>query len=412
MSSHETPAPFSDEELLSLLRDEAVSLDAIVDEMRAASVEPFPTGALGAARQVLRAFDPGEAETFATLPVPLRNLIADVAIDVRAVAFLTALTRHDDKAVVKDGKRGLHLLKTRGVAVESPKPALPAAAVVSMAAAVEELPTYMSSVDGLGERVVFFSTYARMGVDVAQIVISDEEGVISAHLATLSRKEYRRFVQGLTRAPSGILAEVPRLYARSLTASSLNLNATARRPIPPNFNDLAFVLGPAVPPLPSPGRTLPPVENVSDALLGAGELLLIDVLRSWAPPEETVRALALRMEEIEVSPLYLDEAQRSDFARLTIQRAVEAFWTPERRYLWAERLFDTAYLLHEVGRRSESNWALATARAMDSGTPVELIPFCFDFFERAIEVEMQTRSALSESATKQEPSSSLILPPG
>lgn len=386
-ASANDPSAFSDEELEALLRDESVAPASIASEMEDAGVEPLPVEALAAARQVL--LDPAEAqsEAVAALPPRLLALAFDAAVQAGTTGLVTELCGHRDKQVVKLAKRALHALRSRGVSVAAPRPA-PAAPPPRQA---EELPAYISSADGYGERVVFLPTAVRGGVDLAQIVVSDVEGLVSAHLAPLGRKEYRRFVEGLSRASGVLVGEVPRAYARGLVSAGLDRNARVGRAIPPEYNQIALRLGARVEPSPSPGRQLPLPEDESGLRAQGGQLLDLPELRSWIPEEKVLRELNLRLDETAVSPLYIDDQQREASVKGLIQRTVGEYWSAGRRALAAERLYDLAWLLQGANRTEDARMVLATARGLESDAPVEALPFCYTLFERVVGL-MQKKS--------------------
>lgn len=382
---------FTDEELLALLRDASVAVEAITNEMADAGAPPLLPVELVTTRAALQAVETVDPAVVAGLPPRLRAFVLDEALSRKAGALIGALAGSADKTVAKEAKRLIHLLKTQGVKVEAAK--APSGAAPSGAPPPEDYPTFMSSVDGFGERILLVPRPARTGVDVAQVVVSDVHGVVEARLAPLARKEFRRFVVNLSTAGGVLVGEVPRSYARGLISAALDLNARARRPVPAGYNEVAFALGPANPPQPSPGRALPLPEELAGWASRAAELMASDAMRTWMPAEDALRPLALRIDEIGVSPLYLDDAQREAGVRQVMDDAVHAYWTAARRQLVAERLFDVAWLLHGAGRADEANIALASARWLGSDRPVEGVTFCYALFEKLLPILRNQRAS-------------------
>ncbi len=384
MSPSDKTSPFSDEELLALLKDPSVSPDAIAAEMEDAGAASYPIDQLVSARAILASFDPQHAVAIETLVPVLRSLVLDQAIAVRASDLFSALAKSGDKAIVKEAKRGLHTLKTLGVKIEAPPAAPVTAQVGSAGQAIAGLPAFMAAPDGFGDRVLLYPVAMRNGIDMAQVIVSDTRGVMDAALAPLGRKEYRRYLTHLAMSKDMLVAEAPRTYVRGLITRALDLNARARTPVPPSFNDVSFVLGPACPPEPSPGRKLPLPEGVEVLAAQSGEMLEWPELRRWMPPNEVVQSLALRVDEISVSPLYIDDAQRDQTTMAAVRSAVAAFWTNEVRELWAERVFDLAHVLDKVSRGTERDMALATAQSLATDRPIDAIGFCAALFERVL----------------------------
>lgn len=376
MHASPSPATFSDEELLALLKDATVSAESIAQEMEDAGAAPLPVPAIAAARTVLADLGVGHVATIEGLPAALRSLVLNVATANQAVELLSLLVNSADKSVVKDAKRCLHVLKSRGLKlVEAPKAA--PAAPVSVA---EEQPVFMSTVDGLGRRVVLFTGAARGGVDVAQLVLSDETGVVSAELAPLMRKAYREFLDRIFSMKQMFVVEVPRAWARSLVARALDLNAIARRPVPPTFNDVAFLLGPAVGRLPSPGRDLPRPPEEPALVASARRLFNAPELATWIPPDKDAEAFDRKAREITSSTL-IDDAQKAAGLLDLVATTVNAFWTRAQRDRYAERLFDVAFLFQRGKREDESALALASAWALAGDAPIGAVPFAGLLFE-------------------------------
>lgn len=401
MPSHPPPNGFPDDELLALLRDAAVSTQAIAAEMENADETPLPVDALDKARTVLSTLAPDDAPAIETLPPQLGHVLVQAALSQGAATLLAALTASRDKHLAKEAKRAVHLLRAKGVRVEAPRPA-PAPAPTP---AAEEPAAYMSSLDGSGTRLVLCGAVVRGGIDIAQVVASDELGVISAQIVPLGRKEYRRFVQNLSRASSMLVAEVPKSYARSFVARALDQNARTRRPVPAAFNEVAFVLGPTAEHVPSPGRAAPLSEDWAQRLSRAPDLFAQSEFRDWLPDERAMQSLTLRLDEIGVSPLFIDEGQRTQALRDALTAAVTQYWTAERRALYADRLYDMAHLLRAAARDEHAALAHASAHALESDRPVEAVPFCFAMFESALARLNEHDSASSEApGSEQAPS--------
>lgn len=351
------PCDFSDEELLALLRDVSVSPAAIEEEMEGAGAEPCPAAHLDRARTILASFDEARADEVAELPARLRTLLLEQAVAARAASFVAAMCASKDKALSKEAKRALHRLRAGGLKVEAPRPTQ--SRPEPTPGQEEELVAYMTSIDGgHGERLLFHPCPVPGGVDVAQVILSDETGIHNAELAPLGKRRFRRFVEMITSNMSLLVGPVPRAYSRSLIARALDLNAVARRSVPAGFNDVAFALGPAPAPVPSPGRELAVPEAAPDLASEqrATELLAARPFSSWVLPEDVARSLPT------------DDPTEAD-------RAVDAWWTSQRRALWAERLFDMAWLLHGADRHAERDVALACARSLEQASPASEVGF-------------------------------------
>src|SRR5579862_138708 len=113
---------FSDDELLALLRDAGVPPESIVAEMEDAGAKPYSIADLTATRAALLSLGADQMNAVIALPPDLRTLVLDAAVASQAVPLISALANCADKSVVKDAKRSLHSLKSRGLKVEAPRP--------------------------------------------------------------------------------------------------------------------------------------------------------------------------------------------------------------------------------------------------------------------------------------------------
>jgi len=406
-ASAPAPAPFPEDELLALLRDASVSPEAIAAEMEDAGAAPLDAGVLAVVRAALVQGDAAGADAVAGLAAPLRARVLREAAAARHSALLVEVARSADKAAAKEAKRAIHLLRARGVAVEVPR-AEPAPAP---GPAPEPATAWASSPDGYGDRILFFPVSGRGGGSLVQVVISDEEGMREAQLVPLGKRGFRRVLDELAATRMVLVGEVPRSWARGAVTAALDLNARGSRPVPEGWNEVAVVLGPSVAPQPSPGRALAQDAEAAALVSRSAELLDLSEVAPWIPGEEELRALSLRLDEISVSPLYLDEAQREASGRSAVVDAIRAYWTAERRWRVAGRLFELAWLLRGAGRGDQARLAAATGAAMESDAPLESVPFCYALFEKVVRFLRRDRRNREETgdATRRSPGG-IILP--
>lgn len=357
---------FSTEELLALLSDRSVPIVSIVREMEAANVRPFDESALDWARETLADFSPNRAVDFDGLPSELREILLDRAVAHRSSDFILALCTSSEKTVVKEAKRALHRLRAAGLKVEPVRP-LATPPKPTDTAPEEEFSAYVSAIDGIsGERIVFLPCSVPGGIDVAQVILSDETGISSAQLTPIDRRAYRRFTERIAETTSLLIAPVPRRYARALIAQALDRNAIARRPVPAGFNDVAFAIGAAPPPQPSPGRTLPRATGAPTDEAAAEALLASPPFASWS-----------------INPGILDESAPEGSRHTASEDLIRAWWSEARRMRWAERLFDMAWLLNESSQPDLRDAALASACLLESDVQIDEVGFAWALFLRS-----------------------------
>ena len=371
-----------DERLLALLRDPNVESQEI------ATLAGVPREEAGRASRLLHGLPRVRPEELLGLPGPLASALVLAAVEAGRADLLAAMAGHSSKEVAKAAKRGLHLLKIRGVTVpEPPRPGPPQAAPAPTEA---PLPAYASTVDGQGDRAVWLPRYVPgKGIEVGQAVISDVRGLVELQVAVLGRKEWRSFSRGILERGAGLgVAEVDREAAKALVADARARNDRSGQR-PPDGADLWLAhLGPAGS-LPDDAARFPPLapEEETAALEASGMLHDLPLLRGWLPDEGFLREVAGRLDEIGVSPLYVDERQRLEQMARTLADAAERYFDEGRRRLVAGRLFSVADRLDRDGDPAHARSAAAAARALRAGTPTAGIPFARLLVEKAFPPE-------------------------
>jgi hypothetical protein len=365
-----------------------------------------------AARAARLALGIGKAkpEDVTTLPAPLAVAVLRAAAAAGRADILAAAAAHAQKEIAKEGKRALWLLRSRGVAVPDPPrpaPAPPAAAPEAT------LPCYASTIDGHGERALWIGrNVPGKGVEVAQAIVSDTKGLAELRVGLLGRKEYRAFTRDiLERGHTMGVAEIDAATARAIVAAARTLNDAANA-LPPEGADAWLArAGPAgTPPDPAARFAAPlPDDEERVALEASARLHDLPLLRGWLADEDALRALAAKLDEVAVSPLYLDEQQRAEAGLRLVAEAVEAAFDPASRRRWAARLFSVAEHLERSGDSAHAPLAAAAARALLAGTEAARIPFARLLVEKAFPAPEIARERRSGAGGPGE--SSLIIPP-
>ncbi len=362
--------------LLAMLRDPNVETQEI------AAVAGAPREEVARAARLLHGLARARPEEIATLPAPLAAAFVRVALAGARTDLLAALAAHPSKEIAKDSKRALHVLRTRGVAVPEPaRPPPPAPA----ATAEPPLPAYATVVDGHGERAIWLPrNLPGKGIEIAQAVVSDERGLIELQVGLLGRKEWRAFVKGLLERGAAMgVGEIDRAEAHAVVAAARARNERSGQRVPDGADLWLQPLGPAAAPPEPTDRPALPEEEERAALAASGALHELPLLRGWLADEELLRRTAARLDEIAVSPLYLDDRQRADQQARTLADALETWLVPPRRALLAARLRAVADHLEGRGDGASARSAAAVARALAAGVPGREIPFARLLVEKA-----------------------------
>ena len=391
------------EELLALLRDPNVESQEI------AARAGVPREEAGRAARILMVLARAKPEEVVSLPAPLALALARAALASSRVDLLSALALHAGRDVAKEAKRCLHVLRTRGVEVPEaprPPPLVPAPPPPEPA-----LPALASALDGHGERAVWLPrTLPGRGIEVGQAVLSDERGLVSLRVGLVGRKEWRAFAKDILERGAEVgVSEAPRERVHAWIAEARAANERTGQHVPEGADLWLHQLGPATP-LSAPGALVPPMTDAEEreALAASGGLHELKVFSSWLPAEDFLRKVAARLDEVQVSPLYLDERQRAAQLDRVLADAVEEYLDPARRERLSSRLFALADHLRERGEAASARAAVAAARAVAAGLPGPSIPFARRLVEKAF-----ARSGPSPGARgpKEEQAPSLIVTP-
>jgi hypothetical protein len=370
--------PVEDPDLiLAMLRDPNVDSQEVADRTG------LPRAEAARAARLLVGLTKARPEEIATLPPVLWGALLKAALDGGRLEVLTSLAASADKALSKEAKRGLHLLRTRGVAVpEAPRTAPPA----PVQAPEEVFPCYASSIDGQGERAVWIArNVPGRGVEVGQAVVSDVHGLLELQVGVLGRKEYRTFGKDIAERGQAMgVGEIDPAHARGLVAEARRRNDTSGRAVPEGADGWLARVGPGAAP-PDPASAVPPVsaEAETAALAASGELHSLPMLRGWLADETHLRALAATLDRLQSTSVEGGEAQRTRDMEAAIAATLEAWLDAACRERLASRLFSVALHFQGMEFADRAAQAAATARALLSGTPGSGIPFARLMVEKA-----------------------------
>jgi hypothetical protein len=342
---------------------------------------------------------PGLAEARAFLdgnspPRGLSPEIADALCQVLAersdAARLSQLAAGSDKALAKRARRGLHLLRARGVQAEIPVGA--AAPVAHPVEAPVELESLLSVSLRDGERMLWYLRPAENGVEVHQARMTEVEGLTRFEVALPTRREWREAEGELIADDVLEAVRVPASYARWILEEAWQQASRANRVAPRKYAEVRHLLPRPEEPARHPGLETPPsTENVV-------RVLALPETRSWIPDEEMARKAYLEIEVVATSALMVDERQRAEQVAAILLRCCNEALAGEWRKRLQRRLLDTAYLItrlptrphHDRARDYAADAAICVAAAnqvADSAIPVEEQRIARGLFERLIPKE-------------------------
>ncbi|WP_404371378.1 hypothetical protein ACIHQR_13020 [Corallococcus coralloides] len=346
----------------------------LLDALRAGTPLPaFPEADVARARGL--ADDVGSATPAAVeaLPEALAGAVLEAAVLAGQVALPEALSASSVKPLAKAAKKALYRLRSRGVTPpEAPREAPPAPAP-------ETLPTLVTVVSSAGQYGLLLTRVVRGGVELLQVIASDEQGVLELSRTEQSRGDLRRILKhGLK---NGFGMEVSREEGARLLAEAAALNLRTRTPFPPDLEAALRHHGvqPQEPePLPAPEP-----DDVRRALEG-DQLHATPEIAEWMPPDAEVRGLMEQVQALAGSPLALSGPQRQEQVRQKVLEAAKAFFTPEVRQRYARRLWRMAAFFDATGRALQADIARGEARRLFHGLDAPFSLFAETLFAKVV----------------------------
>ena len=306
---------------------------------------------------------------------------AAASVDPAIVAEVAALEQAEDTAALaavaaggrprRDlARKALHRLRQRGVEVPEARRAGPSAGDrVRMAAAqTEDVPTSrVTAPDGTGTAVVWLVRPGGRGggLRVAQVVVSEKEGVEEIAIHRPSRSEWRRMWMDMGAESDVILAELPAWEVAAWLRPALNDDPASRQ-----ARQLVTELREMVASLPDPGDTPPPVyaalgEDVDDGEADGGEDMLdIVPLSTWIPDVPAMEGLLADLEEAEEGVIELTDQQKAERTDRLVDKHVNGWATAAVQARLRRRIEQTARVFAARGEEASARRLLAGVRAM------------------------------------------------
>jgi hypothetical protein len=332
-----------------------------------------------------RAFVDGDVAILpsALRPGEIERLVA-LLIERGDVARLSRLAEARDKALSKPARRGLHLLRTRGVDVTAERHEF---RLHGPYAAEAETPGLVSLIDGNGERVVWLPRLAPDGgsYDVFQAELSETRGIIGFTVGNAPKKEWRLHAQKVAADAARVVVSAEARHVRWLIEDAYERTLAAGRTPPEAFARAKIDLGPVEKPEQHPALALAPPLPLDEARPRLASLHERAEIAMWLPPDEALSRLDVEIGEIATSKLVVSPADRSDQIARVVERLADELATPAFRAQLAERLRETALIFVKRGQPDDARLATAAAAlTADESVPGAANPFFRELFAKLI----------------------------
>lgn len=347
----------------------------LLDALRASTPLPaFPEADVVQARRLANDVAAASAASVEALPGPLAGAVLEAAVLAGNAALPEALSASPVKPLAKAAKKALYRLRSRGVTPpeasrEAPLPAAP-----------ETLPTLVTVMSSTGQYGLLLTRVVRGGVELLQVIASDEQGVQELTRTEQSRGDIRRILKHGLR--NGFGMEVSREEGARLLAEAAALNLSTRTPFPPDLE--AALRHHGVQPLDTPAPLPTPEPEDARRVLEGDQLHATAELAEWLPPDAQVRGLMEQIQALATSPLALSGAQRQEQVRQRVQDAARAYFTPEVRQRYARRLWRMAAFFDATQRALQADIARGEARRLFHGLDEPFSRFAETLFAKVV----------------------------
>jgi hypothetical protein len=325
-------------------------------------------------------------------------------------------------AVEKALRRGLFVLKSRGIAVPEAPKAEDEGPWFRPVRKEEPEQAWTSAIDGAGDRLVWLAGQRRGQLYLFQAVVNDERGLIQFSALEASRRGLRHFVAEAEKATSFPVAPVEPGYAlaliegaaaRQLASETSGAPPPGLAPLPAAYRTARPLLTPELPAREAAADTgTPPcapilarrgldggmdVAEQEARLARSAELHRLAEFAGWLLPDETIRLLLEELDDADRSPLVIGEAQRQERFQQIFDSFIERTFDDARRDRYRRRLEAQADYLDRLGREDDAKTALAAARGLSPlGPRPSRHPFVVAFVQKhlaLIAAEVRRRAA-------------------
>ena len=351
-------------------------------------------------------FDPAAAPADAI--AKLRELkgaagITDAAIaralgeiaDGGAAAMLVEMETGASGAIRREVRRALFKLKQHGI--DAPSPTAPTATAIQDSAA--ETTAMLSPIDGEGARIVWI-VRPRMQGGLLRMwaLISEDEGLVGAQNARLSRRELKSERDELERRAQVKLVDGDWRVADFIACEAWRNTPESRRGHVGNFLALRSELIAS----PPPTELAHPVYAELAAEVAAEpsvELLKEPELLEWRLPDALLKPYVDEINQAGESVIVLSPVHKQERVNTVIDRATKELLTGDTGKRVHRRFEGIAYYLARAGRREQAGWAAGAASRMRDGIDVTKIVF----FQAFIRTQLGTVAAAEQQKAEEEP---------
>jgi len=317
--------------------------------------------------------------------------------------FARVLVETKNKNLRRLLKRHLFQMKNRGLEVVIPK------------IEAEEPPkflrvrpsqadAYITSIDYLGERLVFLSkSVLGWGVVFFQITLSDQEGIKNFNAFDLNRKEIKNFLNRISEDSVFQLIDIDPAYCYFLIDEAYQINLNKGIAPPEQFShwkaEIDDLKGKITEPI---IYSFIPQEAVREENLSIQRekyitLFELEEFKEWFLEPRLLWDYIEKYKEVETSPLVLSPYQIEERKESILTEAAQKIFASEFRQIYKRRLEEMAYILFRTDKNESAMLTIfAAADLRADGIPSEKHGFLYGLVKKSIVFYLGGRNAEQE----------------
>lgn len=296
-------------------------------------------------------------------------LLGRVADTASLDALISLEESARNKEVKRETRRSLFKLAQKGL--KRPETPADTPAPKAILKSGPEIEGYMSSVDGMGGRLVWLARpQAGSGLRLLQGMVSDRVGLARAGGTDVRRKELREMIREIKERHGVTMISIPWEYADWMLYDAYEKAKSSGQGEIEHFPSMRALFNPTKP--------KPASHPIYARLSAAGarsegwrersrRLLDEEELRYWILDDDWIKPYLDRVEQARDSRLVLNQLQQEERFAAIVRDAAREIFTAERGAIFRRRMEDMALYLFETKREEAAQLALAVALQLAEG---------------------------------------------
>jgi hypothetical protein len=304
-------------------------------------------------------------------------------------AAVAELAEHGSGAARKAARRGLNVLKSRGVSI----PGTRRVATLGSARGEETIEAWMMAPDAAGSVLIVVAARSPASrYRAAFVFLNDSVGVHRVESAELSQSQLRESLANVLPGARYKAVKVPVPWARARIAGARRRHAEQGVPEPLGFASAESLISPVPNPPPDhpfdeEGLELAD-EDARDVAKDSASLHALPEFRAWFPEKIAIDEMLAKLGETITPGEQPDQETMKQRLDQEIASATDRYFSPQRREHLVRCMKDSAFSVLSRDGEQKALEIAATVKVVQScgliTDPPHEVPFLRGYFEKAI----------------------------